>query len=88
MACTEQDLLAWLPGAVGGAPLQAGTGEARVDVGKGALQLRWQVLPVRRIALIALPRLAVRFDFDEGVAEDERQRFMRRFDLYMQRGGG
>lgn len=41
----------------------------------------------RVIAQIRLPRLAVRFDFN-GVAEAERLRFMQRFDLYTQRGGG
>jgi hypothetical protein len=39
------------------------------------------------IALLRLQRLAVSFVF-EGVAEEARQRFMKRFDLTMQRGGG
>ena len=34
-----------------------------------------------------LPRLAVTFAF-EGMDEAARQRFMKRFDLTMQRGGG
>jgi hypothetical protein len=39
------------------------------------------------IALLRLQRLAVSFEF-EGVEEDARQRFMKHFDLTMQRGGG
>ena len=87
MGCTADELRGWLPGASGGAPLAMLDGGADVALGNGALHLRWQALPPRRIALITLPRLHVRFDF-ERVDDDERQRFMRRFDLYTQRGGG
>jgi hypothetical protein len=44
-------------------------------------------MPVRQIALIRLPRLAVHYRF-EGLPDDARQVFMKRFDLYIQRGGG
>jgi hypothetical protein len=87
MGCTVDELLAWLPGATAGAPLQLVPGEARIGVAGGALRLRWQALPPRRIALLSLPRLAVQFDFSD-VADDARQQFMRHFDLYTQRGGG
>jgi len=36
---------------------------------------------------VRIPRLWVCFEFD-GMSDDERHRFMKRFDLYMQRGGG
>ena len=88
MGCSEREWLSWLPGAVDGAAWQLGPSEASVRVGEGMLRLAWHALPQRRIALIALPRLAVRFEFDAAVGEEARQRFMRRFDLYMQRGGG
>ena len=39
------------------------------------------------IALVRLPRLHVGFRF-EGLDADQRLAFMKRFDLYMQRGGG
>jgi hypothetical protein len=87
MGCTEAELRGWLPGACGGAALAFLDGGVDVALDGGDLRLRWQALPPRRIALITLPRLHVRFDF-EGVDEDERQRFMRHFDLYTQRGGG
>jgi hypothetical protein len=58
-----------------------------VHIGDGLLQLQWRILPPRVIALLRLQRLAVSFVF-EGVEEEARQRFMKRFDLTMQRGGG
>lgn len=87
MGCTEAELLTWLPGAARGLPVVLQPGQAAVSIGSGRLQLRWQPLPPRRIALLALPRLAVSFVF-EAVDAAERQRFMRHFDLYTQRGGG
>lgn len=78
-----------LPGAVGVHGLTlTGPGEADVALqGGGHLHLQWQALPPRRIALLSLPRLAVRFRF-EGADGEVRTDFMRYFDLYMQRGGG
>jgi len=84
---TEAEWLAQLPGAANGNAVEIGSGAARIAVGAGELLLAWQVLPPRRIALIELPRLAVRFRF-EGVGDEARHAFMRYFDRYMQRGGG
>ena len=55
---------------------------------QGLLRLHWEELPARRIALLRIPRLRVRFDFDDGLSEAARTRFMRRLDLFLQRGGG
>jgi hypothetical protein len=86
--CTVDEWLMWLPGAAGDSPLSFdGAGTARVRIGDGSLQLHWQALPQRQIAQVRLPRLRVSYRFD-GVSEDARARFMQRFDLYMQRGGG
>ena len=87
MACTEAEWLRWLPQAIGEREWQAATGGAWVRIGSGTLQLAWRVTPPRRIALLELPRLHVTFAF-EHVGEDVRHAFMKRFDLYMQRGGG
>jgi hypothetical protein len=87
--CTEADWLRDLPGAVGRHRLQLSPpGAAEVQVEGGTLSLRWQVLPERRIALIRLPRLHVRYDFSDGVSLQARAQFMRLFDLHMRRGGG
>lgn len=85
--CTEAEWLRWLPQAVGEHPLTLQPGGAGVAIGRGRLELRWAPLPPRRIALLHLPRLEVRFAFD-GVPDEARGRFMRHFDLHMQRGGG
>lgn len=87
MACTEAEWLAWLPAAIGDHAWQREGSAARVQIGRGALALRWQPGEPRVIALMRLPCLRVRFAF-AGLDEAERQAFMKRFDLYMQRGGG
>lgn len=87
MACTESEWLGWLPAAVGDCSCVCQDGVARVAVGPGHLQLAWSVQAPRVIALIRLPRLRVSYAFS-GVPEAERTAFMRRFDLYTQRGGG
>lgn len=87
MATTEAEWLAALPRAVGEHPFSLSPGQAEVQLGNGRLLLQWHTLPPRVIALLCMPRLAVQFAF-EGVEEGARQRFMKRFDLTMQRGGG
>ena len=84
---TEAEWLARLPGACAGGALDVAPGRARLPVAGGSLELAWTALPPRRIALLQMPRMAVRFRF-EGVDAVARERFMRYFDLYMQRGGG
>lgn len=85
---TEAEWLRWLPEACGTYPLELGPpGQAQVRLGGGRLKLAWAALPPRRIALICLPRLQVRYQF-EDVPDALREPFMRYFDLAMQRGGG
>ncbi|MBL8345888.1 MAG: hypothetical protein JNN03_10635 [Rubrivivax sp.] len=86
--CTEREWRGWMPSATGGHECTDDAPQAlSVRIGAGHLRLQWQVLPPRAIALLRLPRLAVRFAF-EGVPLDERVAFLRRFDLHLQRGGG
>jgi len=87
MACTEADWLRWLPAALGESFFKLHAGAAGVRLGEGALGLKWQVAEPRVIGLVSLPRLLVEFRF-AGVDEATREAFMKRFDLYMQRGGG
>ncbi len=87
MACTEAEWLGWLPAAVGDRTWKLQAQSAGVRIGDGALGLKWQVAEPRVIALMRLPRLLVSFRF-AGVDEAQRYAFMKRFDLYMQRGGG
>lgn len=85
--CALAQWLDSLPGAVGAHGLELAADGARVRIGGGTLELRWTVLAPRRIALLQMPRLAVRYRF-HGVTHDARVAFMRYFDLFMQRGGG
>ena len=76
-----------LPLAIGPHPWTQEGDTAQVTLGHGVLALAWRVLPPRAIALMRMPRLQVRYTFS-GMSDAERQTFMRRFDLYTQRGGG
>lgn len=87
MSCSEREWLAWLPRAVRGRTLALAPGQASVAIEAGRLDLEWQLLEPRRAALVALPRMKVRFVFS-GLADAERNAFMRYFDLAMMRGGG
>ena len=87
MGCTEAEWLRWLPDAIGTNHWKLQTLSAGVRIGDGALGLKWQVGEPRVIGLISIPRLLVQFRF-AGVDESARYTFMKRFDLYMQRGGG
>ena len=87
MACTEAEWLRWLPAAVGEHRWKLREGSATVRIGDGALALSWRTASPRVIALMRMPRLIVDFRFDRLDAA-QRHAFMKRFDLYMQRGGG
>lgn len=87
MGCTEAEWLMWLPGAIGEQHWKLQSGAAGVRIGDGALGLKWQVGTPRVIGLISIPRLLVSFRF-AGLDDAQRYTFMKRFDLYMQRGGG
>lgn len=87
MACTEVDWLRWLPAAIGEHHWKLQDHSAGVRIGDGALGLKWQVGEPRVIALVHMPRLVVTFRF-AGLSEVQRYSFMKRFDLYMLRGGG
>ena len=87
MACTEEDWLRWLPEALGDHHWKRQDRTVGVRIGDGALGLKWEVAEPRVIAQVSMPRLVVRFRF-AGVDDTTRNAFMKRFDLYMQRGGG
>lgn len=92
MGCTEAEWLGWLPAAIGEHPWQRCGCAVSVDIKNfdgsvGYMQLTWHQLAPRQIALIRIPRLLVHFQFD-ALTDAQRYTFMRRFDLYMQRGGG
>jgi hypothetical protein len=87
MGCTEAEWLRWLPAAIGAHPWQPTVQAAEVQIGAGHLQLNWRPAAPRVIGLACIPRLLVSFRFS-GLDDAQRHAFMKRFDLFMQRGGG
>jgi|CXWL01.1.fsa_nt_gi hypothetical protein len=89
MGCTAAELLAWLPAALPGAAVTANTSACRAEAvfADGTLTLAWRTLPPRRIALLAIPCLHVRFSY-AGLSPQRRCEVQRRFDLATLRGGG
>jgi hypothetical protein len=87
MGCTEAEWLRWLPQAVGHPRWKLSSQAAEICIGDGVLNLSWDVASPRLIGLICMPVLKVQFRFERLDLVD-REAFMRRFDLYMQRGGG
>jgi hypothetical protein len=87
MGCTEADWLRWLPAAIGVHEWHREPESVTVQIAPGVLRLDWRTGEPRVIAQVRLPRLHVMFRF-EGLQADQRLAFMKRFDLYMQRGGG
>ena len=87
MGCTETEWLRWLPAAVGACAWRIEGDQAVVDLPPGRLALHWAQQAPRVIALMRMPVLRVSFTFS-GLDAAQRYAFMKRFDLYMQRGGG
>jgi hypothetical protein len=91
MGCTQAEWLGWLPAALGEAAYELEEGRVSVKIMNGEttgyLAITWRQGEPRRIALFSLPILHVSFRF-EGLDDAQRYTFMKRFDLYMQRGGG
>jgi hypothetical protein len=79
----ERDLRKAWPG---GVALLA-PGRFRIVAGELALDIAIEPLGTRRLGLIELPRLAVRYRF-EGGDEAARRRLLTVLDRAMQRGGG
>ena len=87
MGCTEAEWLGWLPAALGDNAWQRSGSALQASIGPGRLQIGWQPAPPRVLGMARIPRLLVRFAF-AGLDDGQRYVFMKRFDLYMQRGGG
>jgi len=87
MGCTREEFLRLLPAATALAPVRTEGDELVLSVGAGEVRIHLAERPMRRIALVALPVLAVRFRF-AGLGEEAQRAFLDRFDRYTQRGGG
>lgn len=87
MACSRADLGRWLAELTGSDHGLPGTGTAVLDFAWGALRLETEPLPPRRIALLKVQQLRVRFVPPEGRDEQARA-WIEHFDRHTQRGGG
>ena len=87
MGCTRAELLEWLPGATGQAPLTIDGGGVTATTPGGSVRISMEEKAPRRLGSMALPVLAVTFRFRD-LDEAARAEFLRRFDLYTRRGGG
>ena len=87
MGCTRADLLAWLPGAVRGAPFNIEGDLIRVAYAGGEVRIRIAQAAPRRLGELTLPVLHVSIRFD-GIDARARDEFLKYFDLFTRRGGG
>ena len=87
MGCTEHEWLGWLPNAMGSVPWSQTGDSASATLGAGSFTVTWRTGEPRRIGLASIPRMHMQFAF-MGLDDAQRYTFMKRFDLYMQRGGG
>jgi len=87
MGCTRAEFMRWLPGATRHAPACIEGDEVVLSVDGGQVRISLRESAPRRIALLSLPVLAVRFTF-AGLDEAAREGFLAHFDAYTRRGGG
>lgn len=91
MGCSGGELAGWLPRALPDATLaieaEAECGLCRASYADGELSIEWRSLAPRRIALLRLPQLEVRFSY-RGLDLARREAIQTYFDRATQRGGG
>jgi hypothetical protein len=87
MGCTRADLARWLAGATRSAGAHLEGDELALAVGSGRVEISVREETPRRVALLAIPVLRVRFRF-VGLGASAREEFMAHFDSYTRRGGG
>jgi len=91
MGCTARELRGWLVRALPGARLAIegddDEGLCRARFEDGELHIAWRTLAPRRIALLSIPQLQVRFHYT-GLSPQRRRDVQDYFDRATQRGGG
>jgi hypothetical protein len=87
MGLSHADFLRSLPSAVGGLPWRQEGGRILVEDPPGRIEIRLGPEGRHTLGALALPQTEVAMRF-EGLTAEARERFLRRFDLALQRGGG
>jgi hypothetical protein len=89
MGCKVEELLTWLPTA---SNFKAFTVKQQmpiqIDFPQDGIKIEAIPQKSRQIALLEIPVLLVVFIFNEKWGSIEIAQFMKRFDIYTQRGGG
>ncbi len=91
MGCTQSEFERWLPGATRNAQIDSRQHgdqvEYRITSAGGTLSIISTQLAPRRIGLLRMPVLQVRFHFID-MDDATRAAFLHYFELYTRRGGG
>ena len=91
MGCTPEDLLRWLPEALGDLYPQTSliVDDQKLLAGEPArILMQGAALRSRKIALLLIPVLELEIIFDASFSAEHIQSILTRFDLYTRRGGG
>ena len=91
MGCSVDDLVRWFPLAMGDFYTQTSLHLDGIEVfhpKKPLIAIAGVTRAPRKIALLSIPVLSLRFLFDESLSSAECGRIMECFDLYTRRGGG
>lgn len=91
MGCTPEELIRWLPQALGSLYKQTNlsiNGNIVLSTVKPQLEIIGVSKPARKIALLEIPILELNLSFSEKWSASECDAALKRFDLYTRRGGG
>ena len=89
MGCTVDELVTWLPAAANYKIFKVNQ-QTTIEINFPEDGIKIEATPQksRQIALLVIPVLSVVFSFDEKWDKLSINQFMKRFDMYTQRGGG
>ncbi len=91
MGCTIDELVNWLPAASNYKKFsvrKTSSDATTIDFEVDGITITANSQGSRKIALLVIPVLAVVFSFDAKWDKLACDQFMKRFDMYTQRGGG
>ena len=89
MGCTIDELISWLPAASNYKPFNINQQlPNQIDFPEDGIKIAATQQNSRKIALLVIPVLSVVFSFDQKWDKLSSEKFMKRFDMYTQRGGG
>ena len=91
MGCSSEDLIRWLPLAMGPYYLSTNLtidGQSIYVYPEPIVEIIALTKPSRKVALLNIPVMDISFSFSQELTISERDELMKRFDLYTRRGGG